>query len=168
MFKVHSDTKRRHVSVWLPTLLCLVMFGAAMTSSRTSRAQETLAMESWQVTCQADDDCVAYYRTAGLEIYIGKASGTQTVVAEFRLLAESAAGAPVTLRVDNGWVGAMRVETCDELSCRLAVDIANAPELIEQFRLARDGVIAYVADGKIVMIPFLLNGFTNAVSQAGV
>lgn len=167
MFELHHDTKRHHPFVWLRAVLCVVMLAALMTTGRASWAQEVLAMDAWEVTCQTDDDCVAYYRTAGLEIYIGKATGTQTVVAEFRLLSESAQGAPVTLRVNNGWVGAMRVEVCDEFSCRLAVDIANAPQMIDQFRLAQDGICAYVAAGKIIMIPFQLNGFTDAMRQVG-
>ena len=38
---------------------------------------------------------------------------------------------------------------------------------LEQFRFAQDGICAYVIDGKIVMIPFLLNGFTKAMDQVG-
>jgi len=167
MSELRNDPTRRHPGALLCAVLGLALFTVAA-PARTSWAQEELATGSWQVTCVADDDCIAYYRTAGLEIYIGKASGTQKMVAEFRLLAESAQDSPVTLRVDNGWIGAMRVETCDEFSCRLAIDIENAPELINQFRLAQDGICAYITDGKIIMIPFGLNGFTTAMNQIGV
>lgn len=165
MFKSPQDPGRRRSYTVLYIVFGFILLGSLIATNRTSLAQQELAMGSWQVTCQADDDCVAYFRTAGLEIYIGKATGTQTMIAEFRLLAESAQGAPVTLRVDNGWTGAMKVETCDELSCRLAVDIANAPELINQFRRAQNGICAYLVGDKIIMIPLTLNGFTNAINQ---
>jgi hypothetical protein len=38
---------------------------------------------------------------------------------------------------------------------------------INQFKRAQDGICAYITDGKIIMIPFGLNGFTAAMNQIG-
>jgi len=144
--------------------LAVVAAAIVAASPTPAHAQTELAREMWQVDCETGE-CVAYYRTTGLEIFIGKASGTQTMVAEFRVMAESSQGAPVTVRVNNGWVGAMTIETCNENFCRLAVDLANTPSLVEQFKGGNDAIVAYVASGKIIMIPFNLDGFTGVIKQ---
>lgn len=164
MLRVCRPSRRsdRHI------LLAAIGLAGGVLLGHTALAQSgtNLVANSWQVQCSGEQDCVAYYVRSGLQIFIGRSNERDDVVlAEFRLPTTTTAGAPFTIQVDDNWSGAMQIESCNDNFCHLALDISQNQELIDQFRQHRVARAAYVSGDSIVVIPFDLSGFTEAMNR---
>jgi invasion protein IalB len=133
-------------------------------------AQTANIGDTWMTDCEADA-CVTYFMTAGMQIFIGNEIDGDRVLADVRVLPNSIPGTPVSIRLDSGWIGAMYINECNETFCNFILDLTAAPEIIDEFKGAGSGMIAYVTreaentPTQIVMVPFHLNGFTAAYNQ---
>jgi Invasion associated locus B (IalB) protein len=129
-------------------------------------AQTASMADTWMTDCEGAN-CVTYFMTAGMQVFIGQEEGGERLLAEFRVLPTSIPGTPVGLRLDSGWGGGMVVNECNDTYCNFILDLSADPTLIDQFKGAGSGMLAYViTDGtQIVMVPFHLNGFTAAYNQ---
>ena len=152
----------RYIAGTLAALLVAVAL-APGASAQTANLADT-----WKTDCEAGN-CVTYFMTAGLQIFIGTEAGGTRELADLRVLPTSVPGTPVTLRLDTGWSGGLVVNECNDTYCNLILDLTAAPNIIEQFKAAGAGMLAYVVttegSSQIVLVPFHLQGFTAAYNQ---
>jgi hypothetical protein len=133
-------------------------------------AQTANVADTWITDCE-ETNCVTYFMTAGMQAFIGQEEGGERLLAEFRVLPASIPGTPVGMRLDSGWGGGMIINECGDTYCNFILDLSADPTLIDQFKGAGSGMLAYVvSEGEgtptqIVMVPFHLNGFSAAYNQ---
>ena len=147
--------------------LAVLLVFAMTTSPQLSFAQVEAERDKWVVDCDQGAKCVLYYVTSGLQILIGEELEGDRLLVEIRL-GPSNEGAPVSVRVDTGWIAGLTVAECaNEENCRLIIDLSADDELVDQFKLGSDAMIAYIIDNgqTILMIPVTLSGFSDGFNQ---
>ena len=160
-FNSRANRVSRRPFYWLGGVIAVAL--TAMFALPVANAQTANQFDTWDTSCD-DDNCVTYFITNGLQIFIGDEVGGDRLLANVRTLPDSIPGSPVSIRLDTGWIGGMLINDCDDTSCGFTLDLTADPNIIDQFKAAGEGMIAYViTDGaNIVMVPFTLNGFTAA------
>jgi len=149
---------------WTLSALTAALVSASVVP--TASAQQAAVGDTWVTDCEGTN-CVTYFMTAGLQIFIGTEVGGARELAEFRVLPTSIPGTPASIRLDTGWGGAMVVNNCNDTYCNFILDLSASPQVLEQFRAGSSGMIAYVIGegSQIVMVPFHLTGFTAAYNK---
>jgi hypothetical protein len=151
---------------YVTAALAALLVGIALAPGAS--AQTANLADTWKTDCEAGN-CVTYFMTAGVQIFIGTEAGGTRELADIRVLPNSVPGTPVTLRLDTGWSGGMVINECNETYCNFILDLSAAPGIVNQFKAAGSGMLAYVITNgetsQIALVPFHLQGFTAAYDQ---
>jgi invasion protein IalB len=163
-----DNSKHSHFAARTLRWACGALAGAIVAVAMVpgASAQTANVADTWITDCE-ETNCVTYFMTAGMQVFIGQEEGGERLLAEFRVLPASIPGTPVGMRLDSGWGGGMIVNECNDTYCNFILDLSADPTLIDEFKGAGSGMLAYVvSEGtQIVMVPFHLNGFTAAYNQ---
>ena len=151
--------------MWTPDVLRITaLIGAfAAILIAPSEAGATQSYQDWRVDCPQKNACVAHFDAAGVQILIGRAPPSSPVRMAFRLPAAAKAGNPVAMRLSSGWEAGLRVGGCKKDYCEAGVAEKSTDTALGEFRRGHDGIVAYQLDNRILIIPFSLAGFADAM-----
>ncbi len=121
--------------------------------------------ESWTVTCQSKDVCIAHTETAGLQILVGKTSAESPVRIAMRVAKTAKRGDPAAIRLSDGWQAGARVGVCNENICEIAIAPDATDKTLTEFLKSQDGVVAYQIKGKILIASVSFAGFRKALDD---
>ena len=151
--------------MWTPDVLRITAligdFAAILIAP--SEAGATQSYQDWRVDCPQKNACVAHFDAAGVQILIGRATPSSPVRMAFRLPAAAKAGNPVAMRLSSGWEAGLRVGGCKKDYCEAGVAEKSTDTALGEFRRGHDGIVAYQLDNRILIIPFSLAGFADAM-----
>lgn len=128
-----------------------------------NQAAATQSYQDWRVDCPQKNACVAHFDAAGIQILIGRVTPTSPVRMAFRLPAAIKTGAPVAVRLSTGWEAGLHVGGCKKEYCEAGVAEKSTDTAAGEFRRSQSGIVAYQIDNRILIIPFSLAGFADAM-----
>lgn len=108
--------------------------------------------------------CVAHLDHKGVQILIGRSKANGPLRMAFRLPAGTKKGQPVGLRLDDGWQAGLVVGGCKDRYCEAPVASKMTDTAISAFSRNASGLIAYEFKDRILLIPFPLDGFREAIA----
>ncbi len=157
----------RKARSWLVATLAAIAVSVALDTQAV--AQDEGVYDAWTYDCQDGSSCIVYFATAGMQAYLGDDVNSDRKLLEFRLPPSSVPQTPVAILLDNNWLASLEVLECDGDRCRMIIDVSADPSIVENFKQASSGTMAYVInDGAdLVIIPFTLDGFTATYNQLG-
>jgi invasion protein IalB len=157
--------QKRITPMWTSNVLRFTALAAAcvtiLIAPRDARA--TQSFQDWRVDCPQKNTCVAHFDAAGVQILIGRATSNSPVRMAFRLPAAAKTGTPVAMRLSSGWEAGLRVTGCKKDYCEAGVAEKSTDTALGEFRRGHDGIVAYQLDNRILIIPFSLAGFADAM-----
>jgi invasion protein IalB len=121
------------------------------------------AIGTWESRCESGNkNCVAAYVSEALLLIIGRGPDKELRMA-IRVPPRTKQGEPVGMRLDNGGYLNGKIAGCSEQLCEAVV--ANpkvVKELADAMKPLAGGVVAFMAEGNIMIVPFSLKGFSKA------
>lgn len=136
---------------------------ATIVATSPSEAAGTQTFKDWRVDCPQTNACVAHFDAAGVQILIGRASPNSALRMAFRLPAAAKQGTPIAMRLSTGWQAGLRIGGCKKEYCEAAVAMKATDTTVTELRRGSDGIVAYQLDNRILIIPFSLAGFADAM-----
>ena len=132
-------------------------------ATAASAAQQKF--RDWRVDCPADQACVAHLDQKGVQILVGRTKAKAPVRVAFRISVGAQKGKPVALRLDDAWQAALRVGACNTSYCEAGVAAKSTDLVVAALSRNNRGLIAYEAKDRLLLIPFSLSGFGEAMRQ---
>jgi invasion protein IalB len=156
---------KRITPMWTSDTLRFAALSAACVAILIAprEVQATQSYQDWRVDCPQKNACVAHFDAAGVQILIGRATPNAPVRMAFRLPAAAKTGTPVAMRLSSGWEAGLRVGGCKKEYCEAGVAEKSTDAALGEFRRGHDGIVAYQLDNRILIIPFSLAGFADAM-----
>lgn len=121
--------------------------------------------DSWTVTCQTKDVCIAHTETAGLQILVGKTSADAPIRIAMRVAKTAKRGDAAAIRLSDGWQAGVRVGVCNDTICEIAIAPNATDKTLSEFLKSQDGVVAYQMQGKILISSVSFVGFRKALDD---
>lgn len=138
----------------------------AILASTSLASAQTQAFQDWRVDCPQKNACVAHFDTTGVQILIGRVAPNAAVRMALRFPVQTKMGEPVAMRLSNGWQAGLRINGCKKDFCEAAVVEKATNTAVTQLRSSHDGVVAYQLKDRILIVPFSLAGFADAMKAA--
>lgn len=129
--------------------------------------QHAKAAPGWAVTCPTKKACIAHIDRRGVQILVGRTKDDAPLRMAFRLSAAAEKGKPVSMRLNDGWQAGLRISSCSQKYCEAGVSKSATSIAIAALSRNRNGIIAYEAKNKILLIEFTLDGFNDALKRVG-
>ncbi len=147
-------------------LAALVLMSASPVLAQSKPQQPAKApAPAWETRCEeANKNCVAAYVSDALLLIIGRMPDKELRMA-IRVPPRSKQGEPISLRLDNGGFLNGKIAGCSEQFCEAVVsNSTTVKELADAMKPLSGGMVAFMAEGNIVMVPFNLKGFSKALA----
>lgn len=129
----------------------------------TCEAATTQTYQDWHVDCPQANACVAHFDAEGVQILLGRAAPNAAMRMAFRFPAATKSGTPIAMRLSTGWQAGLRIAGCKKEYCEAAVAANLTDSTIAQLRRSQSGEVAYLLNDRILIIPFSLSGFADAI-----
>jgi invasion protein IalB len=142
--------------------LIAVLAGAAGAAS--AQEAKTTQHKDWAVVCPEGGSCIATHQPKGLRILVGMDQNAGKLRAAILVSADTTKGAPVTVWLDTGTTIELVVSDCQENLCEAAIAVDKTPAVLDAFKKASKGIVAYVAGERIRMVEFSLSGSSAAIN----
>ncbi len=143
----------------------LMVLAVVQTDARAGTVSQKY--KDWIVDCPARKACVAHLDQKGVQILAGRMTPKEQLRVALRISALAQKGTPVALRLDNGWQAGLRVDNCAPAYCEAGVAKEASDRVITALLQNSGGIIAYEVKDHILLIPFSLSGFPEAIGQVG-
>ncbi len=140
-----------------------VLFAGSVGLALPASAADIRSMQDWNVTCEAST-CTAHFDGTGVQMIVAP-SGAGLRRTTVRISPNSAQGEPVAIRLDSGWQAGLTVVGCDARACVARVAAERQAAIERAFAAAREGVVAYKVENRLVIAPISLMGFTAATDM---
>ena len=143
----------------------LIAIALLLLGAKSAFAADTRSYQDWKVDCPKKGACVAHLDEPGVQILVGRVAPNSAVRMALRLAAAAKSGAPVAMRLSDGWQAGLRIGQCTKAYCEAGVTEKSTSIAIAALKRNHDGLIAYQINDKLMLIPFSLAGFENAMKD---
>ena len=149
-------------AVFLAGLLSLLISATAAAQSDTT---ETFG--DWNYGCNDEGRCFVLMNGAGARVIFAKDTEADRLFASVVVPAQSGMDQPVTVRLNNNVAMQLNVNNCTDRFCEAVIDQTKSRLVVDYFRVATDGVVAYLNGDKISVVPISMAGFSDAIARLG-
>ena len=146
--------------------LCLMIW--MMVPAGPVSAQQAEHLEQyrhWHYGCNQAGRCFALHNSGGIRLIFARDGAGGRTFASVVVPPNGQNGQPVTLRLDNNVMMQLTVSACTATFCEAVISEDKTSLVESYFREAKEGVVAYLSDGKIVVAAFQLTGFSSAIDR---
>jgi invasion protein IalB len=153
---------------WL-VALSLASIAALAGFADVAQAQQakTTQYKDWAVVCPQTGGCIATHQPKGMRILVGKDQKSGKLRAAILVAADTKKGSPVSVWLDTDTTIELVISDCQEKLCEAAVAVDQTPAVLNAFKKASKGLVAYLAGERIRMIQFSLSGSSAAINAVG-